>query len=186
MVKGSLLVAVVLSSSAVACSVSPAGQELFSSPSSTSPSPTPKPTPSPSPVPVPCADDVGCGPDETTYATVTACTSAGMDRCRRVQSNCTGSVAFYCGSSDVTCDAYPECDAGDLEVASCGSGGDCYSRTACGTTITCQRPYANCKALPTCDAGDPQVLDFDDCKTADSDCYSRTTCGITIWCNNVN
>jgi hypothetical protein len=186
MVKGNLVLAVLVSSFAIACSVTPAGQDLFAGSGSTpSPSPTPSPTPSPGPTPAPCAEDIGCGTSETAYATVTQCTSAGHDRCRLVRSEC-GSSSFYCGSGGGQCGATPSCDADDLEVVSCGSGADCYTRTLCGTTITCQRPYENCKALPTCDAGDPRVTDLDDCKLATSDCYTRTICGTTIWCNNVN
>ena len=185
MVKGSLVLAVVLSSFAVACSVgAPAGQELFSSSSGTTPTPTPSPNPTPTPSP-PCLDARECAAGETLYDTVTECTSAGEDRCRLVTPRCGGS-SWYCGQGIANCGAYPSCDDGDAQVISCSSGDDCYTRTVCGTTITCKRPDANCKALPTCDPGDPKVTDLDDCKLASSDCYSRTTCGVTIWCNNVN
>lgn len=186
MVKGSLLAALLFSSFAVACSVgTPAGQDLFATSSGTTPAPAPTPAPTEKPLPPPCASDVGCFPDETAYSNVTACTDAGHERCRLVQDACSA-TSFYCGSGGVQCGAVPSCDSDDLEVTSCGSGADCYTRTVCGATIICQRPYDDCKALPKCDAGDPEVFDLDDCKLARSDCYSRTTCGLTIWCNNVN
>jgi hypothetical protein len=186
MVKGSLLLTVLLSSLAVACTVgAPAGQDLLAP--STASSTQPKPTPTPAPTPLPCAEDVvACGPDERTYATVTECTSAGEELCRRVAIEC-GASAVFCGSSpENECDAYPSCDAGDRQVISCGASATCYQRSLCGSTITCQEPDVNCKALPTCDSGDPEITNLSDCKLATSDCYSRTTCGVTIWCNNTN
>lgn len=190
MVKGSLLLAVLLSSTAVACGGTPAGQELWTSSSATSPRPTPTPDPEPEPEPLPspppCWTEAGCRAGETAFATITECTSSGADRCRLVTPGC-GVAPYYCGEAEVQCDGYPSCDAGDKQVAACSStGGTCYQRTLCGSTITCQKPRIDCKALPTCDAGDPEVFDFDDCNAASSDCYSRTTCGVTIWCNNVN
>jgi hypothetical protein len=185
MVKGRQLVVAILASSAVACTAgAPAGQDLFAtSTGSVQPAPTP---PKPTPIPEPCPEDVaGCARHERTYSTVTECTSAGEDLCRRVSIEC-GQSALFCGSREVECDGYPSCDAGDRQVISCGGTASCYQRSLCGSTITCQEPDANCKALPTCDSGDPEIVDLSQCKLATSDCYSRTTCGVTIWCNNVN
>jgi hypothetical protein len=182
MVKGSLRTAVLLSALGMACSVHPAGQDLFTTSSGTQPAPTPKPTEPP--LPEPCEEDTGCFEDETVYSNVTSCTNAGNELCRLVKSSCTTS-SWYCGSRTAQCDGYPSCNAGDQQVSSCNSFDDCYDRTLCGTTITCKRASGNCGAVPECDAGDPEVLDTDDCKLPTFDCYSRTTCGTTIWCNNV-
>lgn len=186
MVKGSLPVVVLallafMSVASVACSVTPSGQDLFASSSGTNPTPTP--TPGPDPVDPPCAAiAASCGANETRYANVTACTSAGEDRCRLVQGTC-GGASFYCGSSEVQCLAVPTCDAGDVKVTTCPAGVTCYKRTECGTTITCRDGDANCKAIPVCDVGDIQVTDVGQCNNAD--CYSRTACGTTIWCENI-
>src|SRR5688500_6939286 len=125
MVKGSLVLAILLSPFALACSVTPAGQDLWTTGSGTTPSPSPTPAPSPTPLPAPCAEDVGCGPSETSYETITQCTSAGHDRCRLVRVEC-GADSFYCGSGGVQCDAAPACDSGDTQVVLCSSADDCY------------------------------------------------------------
>jgi hypothetical protein len=145
MVKGSLLVAVLLSAIGMACSVNPVGQDLFTTPSETKPAPkpTPKPSPAPtpSPSPEPCEEDRGCSDDETAYTGVTACTNAGNDLCRLVKSSCDAS-SWYCGSrTSDNCRAVPTCDAGDPEVLDTDDCAlptfDCYARTTCGTTIWC-------------------------------------------------
>lgn len=176
-----LLVAVVTSValSSFACSVTPAGQDLFASASGTNPTPTPTPDPDPT-----CpAIAATCASNETRYANVTACTSAGEDRCRLVEDTC-GASSFYCGSSKAQCLAIPTCDGGDKQVTTCPAGATCYQRSACGTTITCAEPEVNCAAVPACDAGDVQVTDVGQCNKVS--CYSRTVCGTTIWCTDLS
>jgi hypothetical protein len=44
----------------------------------------------------------------------------------------------WCARVNVTCDAYPACDPGDVPVDVCPPGAACYGRSVCGTSITCE------------------------------------------------
>ena len=68
--------------------------------------------------------------------------------------NC-GELTLYCASPDITCDAYPGCQDGHVEVdgpQDClFDNADCYEVTLCGTTIWCTgESDAEC---PPCDEG---------------------------------
>jgi hypothetical protein len=170
-----VLLAACLSAFAFACSVAPAGQDLTSSAGT-------EPNPSPAPDAGTTCSSRTCPAGESTYATVTACTSAGAERCAQLVTGCGSTV--YCGRFATQCTAKPACDAGDAYVDSC-DGGDCYTRTACGTSIICRRPTVNCDAYPTCDPGDYEPTSLATCNEPNVSCYSRTVCGSTIWCVKV-
>lgn len=175
MVKGSLVLAVLLSASALACTVgAPSGQDLFSPAT---------PAPSPTSISDPPCDEAGCAANELAYRTITECTTSSAERCRLVSSSCGGS-SYYCGSAPAQCRAIPTCQADEIEVATCSRGASCTVRSMCGTSILCQE-IASCDAYPSCDPGDLETKDLAECKEANVDCYQRTVCGSTITCMNV-
>lgn len=123
----------------------------------------------------------------------------------------TGTISCMPGSGDgadaggtdtgppTTCSAVPTCDTGDEAVTECPDGGNCYTRTECGTTLTCLPGAGDaggggdtgqsdagdagaikdaCGAAPLCDPGDKQV---DNCPDGGS-CYTNEVCQTTITC----
>jgi hypothetical protein len=86
------------------------------------------------------------------------------------------------GGAMSCCLALAICDSGDTQLKdgeACPSGGDCYSRSICCSTVRCMRPAAQCNAIPLCDEGDKQIQG--ECPP-DLRCYTRTLCGTTINC----
>jgi hypothetical protein len=56
--------------------------------------------------------------------------------CREVSLCCD---TIWCAAATQQCNAYPSCDDGDEEVSgTCPASASCYTRTLCGSTITCQ------------------------------------------------
>jgi hypothetical protein len=80
----------------------------------------------------------------------------------------------------------PACNPGDRVAAhdACVeiSGISCYERSACGTTIGCQREHAQCDGTPECNPGYGQV----NACAPDSDCKTVTACGVTILCQKAD
>jgi hypothetical protein len=170
MLAARVLFAFVLSSVALACSGTAAGQDVLVA------QPT-EPAPSGTTPPSQCVPKT-CPPDERTFTTVTACTNAGADRCAQLLTGCGGSTV-YCGLFTPTCNGVPSCDPGDYQATSC-DGGECYTRTACGTSILCKKQGVGCDVAPTCDAGDVTITQTQ-CNNS-FNCYERTSCGATVYC----
>lgn len=87
-----------------------------------------------------------CGSGGLECLAVPTC-QAGEIQVTKCGSGATCTVRTECGTSIIcqkqisNCDAYPACDQGDVEtndLAECNQANvDCYSRTMCGSTITC-------------------------------------------------
>jgi hypothetical protein len=88
-------------------------------------------------------------------------------------------TTVYCKAVN-NCEAYPTCDAGDVEVEECPPGLECYETSICGATITCA-PGGTCGAVPTCDPGDMEITGA--CPSGVS-CYELTLCDTTITCRD--
>jgi hypothetical protein len=103
-----------------------------------------------------------------------------QDEARCYERERCGTKIWCTGGGISTCAAYPSCDPGYIEVASCTTK-DCVSETMCGATIYC-RPDAQCDGYPSCDPGHTKVPSPAQCLQDDAVCYPRSLCGITIWC----
>jgi hypothetical protein len=119
-------------------------------------------------------------------------------------------VRELCGASVLCadaskCSARAECDRGDKETGRCAaegctfgelpcqSGFTCYTRQACGQTVSCAK--ASCSARPACNQGDIELWSGKKCTQqpcppiappppcpSGSTCYSRSACDIDILC----
>jgi hypothetical protein len=74
----------------------------------------------------------------------------------------------------------PECNADEIEVATCEGLSDCRTQTGiCGhQDIFCQKSNIQCDAYPVCDAYSIEVPSCDGL----SECYQNSICGSTIFC----
>ena len=132
-----------------------------------------------------CGPSKGCDEGDIQADSSEACAALGVEYCYSRIATCgTDSKTFWCGHPyEAQCTAMPACNPGDREVPVCPSlkGTTCYTRSACGSTITCQHTEA-CTERPACDAGDEEVKDTSTCSVPGAKCYSRTECGFTVWC----
>lgn len=99
-----------------------------------------------SPRPEPCEGTPYCNPG---YTEVAFC-SVGPS-CMEMH---VCSYSYYCLADTSQCNVYPECNAGDTQVATKSQciqdDAACYSRTTCGVTIWCT-------GTPAADAGTPDA-----------------------------
>jgi hypothetical protein len=143
--------------------------------------------PPPDPVdPVCPAIAPACDPGDRSVGSEAGC--GGADYCYSRTQACSQSVV-WCAHDEVDqCDAVPTCNKGDVTVSMCpastpvGVRLSCYTRSVCGTTISCVHPESACTALPQCNAGDIEVTAIDTCSKPGIDCYPVSECNFTIHC----
>lgn len=88
------------------------------------------------------------------------------------------------GGAGGNCTMAPACNEGDTSFTSQDkacieiTGLSCYARSACGTTIWCQRFDDSCDGYPVCPPGYAQVKAC----VPDSDCKTYSACGVTVIC----
>jgi hypothetical protein len=127
-----------------------------------------------------------CDPGDRDVGSEAGCT--GADYCYSRKADCSDAVVWCAHDNVVQCDAVPTCDKGDATVSMCpastpvGIHLSCYTRSACGSTISCVHPESACTALPQCTVGDIEVTAIDTCSKPGISCYPVTECNFTIHC----
>ena len=87
-----------------------------------------------------------------------------------------------CPRRAVTCEAYPVCEEGWVEVEECPEGVECTQESVCGYTITCAKDDpVQCQAYPpSCPEGSEQVPAVQ--PRGHPRCFEESLCGYTITC----
>lgn len=178
---------VVLASSALlgGCGGRSIGDDLTGPNNPNNPNDPPLPT-DPEPDPVCPAIAAACDSGDRAVGSEAGC--AGADYCYSRSVPCSKSVLWCAHDNVVQCEAVPACNKGDTVVSMCpastpaGVKLTCYTRSACGTTISCVHPDSACTSLPQCQAGDVEVTAIDTCSKPGIDCYPVTECNFTIHC----
>jgi hypothetical protein len=159
------------------------GDDLVTKPAD--PTDPAKPTDPVGPYPACPGSAPACDAGDRTVASEASCGPA--DYCYSRTEACSGIVVWCAHDKPPSCNAVPVCDKGDV-TSPCpastpvGVRLSCYSRTACGTTISCVHPESACTALPHCQAGDVEVTAIDTCSKPGISCYPVTECNFTIHC----
>lgn len=139
--------------------------------------------------PVACSDIApACDPNDTSVGSEANCGSAAYCYSRSTggTAGCPSTLVWCAAGRPVECNIAPVCDKGDSQLVGSGcppgpAGTSCYTRTACGNSVTCFLKDA-CTALPSCNAGDVEVVDIDTCAKPGVSCYPVTACNFTIHC----
>lgn len=87
----------------------------------------------------------------------------------------TGGEPPQCCLAEAVCNDY---DTQIESEADCPIGAECYSNTACCSTVWCMEEQAACDAIPVCLEGETEVPECPE----DASCVKRALCGTVIVC----